>query len=205
MRIARPVSMVVPQGKFRVPASSTHACAPQVGLLDIDICGPSVPKLTGLEAEEIHKSALGWSPVYVEDNLAVMSIGFLLPNPDDAVIWRGPRKNGLIKQFLKVRCLPVGFIDMQLPPASACMHCLRWLGVVILLSGAQSCAPPCARSYRMHHLWVREEGLHAQLQLLLQRGEANLVRRMCIGASWTTWSWTRRRGRPTSTSRSRSS
>ena len=75
----------------------------QVGLLDIDICGPSVPKLTGLEAEEIHRSAAGWSPVYVEDNLAVMSIGFLLPNPDDAVIWRGPRKNGLIKQFLKVR------------------------------------------------------------------------------------------------------
>ena len=73
-----------------------------MGLLDIDICGPSVPKLTGLEAEEIHRSAAGWSPVYVEDNLAVMSIGFLLPNPDDAVIWRGPRKNGLIKQFLKV-------------------------------------------------------------------------------------------------------
>lgn len=74
----------------------------QVGLLDIDICGPSVPKLVGLENEEIHRSNLGWSPVYVEDNLAVMSIGFLLPNPDDAVIWRGPRKNGLIKQFLKV-------------------------------------------------------------------------------------------------------
>ena len=74
----------------------------QVGLLDVDICGPSVPKLTGLEHREIHRSNLGWSPVYVEDNLAVMSIGFLLPNPDDAVIWRGPRKNGLIKQFLKV-------------------------------------------------------------------------------------------------------
>ena len=74
----------------------------QVGLLDVDICGPSVPKLTGLENQEIHRSNLGWSPVYVEDNLAVMSIGFLLPNPDDAVIWRGPRKNGLIKQFLKV-------------------------------------------------------------------------------------------------------
>jgi len=75
----------------------------QVGLLDIDICGPSVPKLVGLEGEEIHRSNAGWSPVYVEDNLAVMSIGFLLPNPDDAVIWRGPRKNGLIKQFLKAR------------------------------------------------------------------------------------------------------
>ena len=69
----------------------------------MDICGPSVPKLTGLENQEIHRSNLGWSPVYVEDNLAVMSIGFLLPNPDDAVIWRGPRKKfGLIKQFLKV-------------------------------------------------------------------------------------------------------
>jgi Mrp family chromosome partitioning ATPase len=37
---------------------------------------------------------------YVEDNLSVMSIGFLLDSPKSAVIWRGPRKNGLIKQFL---------------------------------------------------------------------------------------------------------
>jgi hypothetical protein len=63
----------------------------EVGLLDIDICGPSAPKMLGLEGEEVHQSAMGWSPVYVEDNLAVMSIGFMLPNPDDAVIWRGPR------------------------------------------------------------------------------------------------------------------
>jgi hypothetical protein len=49
-------------------------CA-QVGLLDIDICGPSAPKLTGLEGEEVHQSGSGWSPVYVQDNLAVMSIG----------------------------------------------------------------------------------------------------------------------------------
>ncbi len=47
----------------------------QVGLLDIDICGPSVPKMLGLEGQEVHQSALGWSPVYVEENLAVMSIG----------------------------------------------------------------------------------------------------------------------------------
>lgn len=50
-------------------------CICQVGLLDIDICGPSAPKLTGLEGEEVHQSGSGWSPVYVEDNLAVMSIG----------------------------------------------------------------------------------------------------------------------------------
>lgn len=76
-------------------ASSVQAGEPtQVGLLDIDICGPSIPKIVGLEGEQIHASNLGWSPVYVQDNLAVMSVGFLLTNPDDAVIWRGPKKNG---------------------------------------------------------------------------------------------------------------
>lgn len=83
----------------------------------MDICGPSVPKLTGLENQEIHRSNLGWSPVYVEDNLAVMSIGFLLPNPDDAVIWRGPRKNGLIKQFLKVTNITETLYPTQVPGA----------------------------------------------------------------------------------------
>ena len=72
----------------------------QVGLLDVDICGPSVPRMLGLTEHEVHESASGWSPVYVEDNLGVMSIGFMLPESDSAVIWRGPRKNGLIKQFL---------------------------------------------------------------------------------------------------------
>lgn len=67
----------------------------QVGLLDIDICGPSIPKMMSLEGEEIHQSNSGWSPVYVEDNLGVMSIGFMLPDQDDPVIWRGPRKNGM--------------------------------------------------------------------------------------------------------------
>lgn len=68
--------------------------------MDVDICGPSIPRMLGLEGHEVHSSNAGWSPVYVTDNLGVMSIGFLLNNPDDAIIWRGPRKNGLIKQFL---------------------------------------------------------------------------------------------------------
>lgn len=51
----------------------------QVGLLDIDICGPSIPKMLGLEGQDIHQSNVGWSPVYVESNLGVMSIGFMLP------------------------------------------------------------------------------------------------------------------------------
>ena len=59
-----------------------------------------MPRLMGLEKHEVHQNNMGWEPVYVDDNLGVMSIGFMLPSRDDAVIWRGPRKNGLIKQFL---------------------------------------------------------------------------------------------------------
>jgi Mrp family chromosome partitioning ATPase len=73
----------------------------QVGILDIDLCGPSVPRMFGLEGQQLHQSNLGWSPAYYQDNVAVISIGFMLPNIDDPVIWRGPKKNGLIKQFLK--------------------------------------------------------------------------------------------------------
>jgi Mrp family chromosome partitioning ATPase len=75
-----------------------------VGLLDLDICGPSIPRMMGLEGHDVHQSAEGWSPVYVEEDLGVMSIGFLLPKDDDAIIWRGPKKNGLIKQFLMDVC-----------------------------------------------------------------------------------------------------
>ena len=71
-----------------------------VGLLDIDICGPSIPRMVGVLGQEIHKSGSGWSPVYAHPNLAVMSISFLLQDLDSAVVWRGPRKNGMIEQFL---------------------------------------------------------------------------------------------------------
>ncbi|KAL1922019.1 uncharacterized protein VTP21DRAFT_10661 [Calcarisporiella thermophila] len=95
----------------------------QIGVVDIDVCGPSIPKIMGLEGERIHQSNLGWSPVYVQDNLGVMSIGFLLPNADDAVIWRGPKKNGLIKQFLKdVEWGPLDFLLVDTPPGTSDEH-----------------------------------------------------------------------------------
>ncbi|KAL7443782.1 hypothetical protein ACHAXH_009591 [Discostella pseudostelligera] len=71
-----------------------------VGLLDTDICGPSVPRMSGSLGHTVHQSQNGWEPVYPTPNLAVMSISFLLEEKDAAVVWRGPRKNGLIKQFL---------------------------------------------------------------------------------------------------------
>lgn len=113
-------------GKSTFSAQLSFALAAmdfQVGLLDIDICGPSIPKMLALEGQEIHQSNLGWSPVYVESNLGVMSIGFMLPNPDDAVIWRGPRKNGIIKQFLKdVYWGELDFLIVDAPPGTSDEH-----------------------------------------------------------------------------------
>lgn len=68
----------------------------EIGLLDVDICGPSVPKIMGLEGQSLHQSMLGWEPVYLEDNLAVVSVGFMLNDPNEAVIWRGPKKNSIM-------------------------------------------------------------------------------------------------------------
>ncbi|EAZ63297.2 nuclear ATPase [Scheffersomyces stipitis CBS 6054] len=73
----------------------------EVGAMDLDICGPSLPRMLGAEGESVHQSNSGLSPVYVADNLGLMSISFMLPDPDSAIIWRGAKKNGLIKQFLK--------------------------------------------------------------------------------------------------------
>ncbi|KAL0357365.1 UNVERIFIED_CONTAM: Cytosolic Fe-S cluster assembly factor NBP35 [Sesamum calycinum] len=113
-------------GKSTFSAQLSFALAAmdfQVGLLDIDICGPSIPKMLGLEGQEIHQSNLGWSPVYVESNLGVMSIGFMLPHPDEAVIWRGPRKNGIIKQFLKdVYWGELDFLVVDAPPGTSDEH-----------------------------------------------------------------------------------
>lgn len=50
----------------------------KVGLLDIDLCGPSVPLMLGLTNAEVLQSERGWQPVVGPNNLSVMSIGFLL-------------------------------------------------------------------------------------------------------------------------------
>lgn len=63
----------------------------------MDICGLLVLMMCGDVEVEVYKSNFGWLLVYVEENLVVMLIGFMLSNRDDAVIWRGSRKNGLIK------------------------------------------------------------------------------------------------------------
>ena len=95
----------------------------QTGIMDIDICGPSIPTILGISNESIHSSSSGWSPIYVQPNLSAISIGFLLPSQSSAVIWRGPKKNGIISQFL--RDVDWGELDWMLvdtPPGTSDEH-----------------------------------------------------------------------------------
>jgi len=91
----------------------------KVGLLDIDIHGPSIPKVLNLEGTALQTDGEALLPVEVSENLKVMSIGFLLPNNDEAVIWRGPRKYHVIKQFLKdVDWGELDFLIIDSPPGT---------------------------------------------------------------------------------------
>lgn len=90
-----------------------------VGLLDVDIHGPSVPKLTALEDATIQSDGGALLPVRLTDNLGVMSIGFLLRSKADSVIWRGPLKFKLIREFLKdVAWGRLDYLVVDCPPGT---------------------------------------------------------------------------------------
>ncbi|WWC70345.1 cytosolic Fe-S cluster assembly factor CFD1 [Kwoniella pini CBS 10737] len=99
----------------------------RVGLLDLDITGPSLPRMVGLDLPEatVHQSSAGWVPVYVdsEKRLGVMSIGFLLKDRGDSVVWRGPKKDGMIRQFLsEVRWGELDYLVIDTPPGTSDEH-----------------------------------------------------------------------------------
>lgn len=109
-------------GKSTVAANLAVALAVEgsrVGLLDVDIHGPSIPKLLGVERQDVSIVNEDIAPVQVRDNLVVMSIGFLLPDARQAVIWRGPRKHGTIKQFLaNVQWGELDYLVVDSPPGT---------------------------------------------------------------------------------------
>ncbi|CAR29414.1 hypothetical protein ZYGR_0AD00960 [Zygosaccharomyces rouxii] len=95
----------------------------QVGAMDLDICGPSLPHMLGCSDETVHESSTGWTPVYVADNLATISIQFMLPEDDSAIIWRGSKKNSLIKKFLKdVDWDQLDYLIVDTPPGTSDEH-----------------------------------------------------------------------------------
>lgn len=131
-----------------------------VGVLDIDLTGPSLPRMFGVETRQVHQSAAGWVPVLVYNganfkpnhhpsadseapnppvrrgNLLLMSLGFLLGNRGNSVVWRGPKKTAMIRQFLKDVVWgsdqePLDYLLIDTPPGTSDEHIaiaeeLRW-------------------------------------------------------------------------------
>ena len=88
----------------------------QVGLMDADVYGPSVPQLVGVEGRpEVHEGRI--QPIQ-KDGLRVMSMGFLIP-PGEAVVWRGPMLHGAITQFLRDTAWgELDYLVIDMPPGT---------------------------------------------------------------------------------------
>ena len=91
----------------------------EVGILDADITGPSIPKMFGILARPAG-SDTGILPVISRSGIEIMSINLLLPQEDDAVIWRGPLISNTIKQFWEdVLWGKLDYLVVDLPPGTA--------------------------------------------------------------------------------------
>jgi len=129
--------LLVLSGKGGVGKSSTAvqialsllAANPEarIGLLDIDLTGPSLPRMLGLDGAHVHQSGDGWVPVFLDEGrLKCMSIGFLLKSSSDSVVWRGPKKTAMIRQFLgDVRWGELDWLIVDTPPGQHCLHLPR--------------------------------------------------------------------------------
>lgn len=102
-----------------------------VGVLDIDLTGPSIPRLFGIEEEKIRQAPGGWLPVAVHEataqemgTLHCMSLGFLLRDRGDAVIWRGPKKTAMVGQLLSSVLWPASMTHLLIdtPPGTSDEH-----------------------------------------------------------------------------------
>ncbi|GAM26562.1 hypothetical protein SAMD00019534_097370, partial [Acytostelium subglobosum LB1] len=120
-------------------AYSLASRSKKVAILDVDICGPSIPKLMAVEGQSIVNSDAGWLPLKPtnghDDNIRVMSIGSMLASQDASVVWRGPRKTNIINRFLKDTYWGrQDFLLVDTPPGTSDEH----LSIVTALS---SCKP----------------------------------------------------------------
>lgn len=109
-------------GKSSVSVNVAAALAARgykVGLMDVDIHGPSVPTLLGISGTlEIDRGSL-IVPKEYNENLHVVSMESLLKDPDQAVLWRGPMKTSAIRQFISdVQWGELDFLVVDSPPGT---------------------------------------------------------------------------------------
>jgi Mrp family chromosome partitioning ATPase len=112
----------------------------QVGVLDADITGPSIPKMLLPDGARPGSSPVGLLPAETETGIKVMSINLLLESEDQAVVWRGPLISGVIKQFWgDVLWGELDTLVVDLPPGTSdasltVMQSLPLSGIVLVSS-----------------------------------------------------------------------
>lgn len=109
-------------GKSTVSVNIAYGLAKRgykVGILDTDLHGPNVPKMLGIEDKRLDPAPEGVDPVEVFPNLVAVSVGLLLGNPDQAVVWRGPLKMNVIRQLLAdVNWGELDYLIIDSPPGT---------------------------------------------------------------------------------------
>lgn len=112
-------------------ALSLSLAGHSVGILDVDLTGPSIPRMLSIEASKVTQVPGGWAPVPVHEadpekgvgSLHAMSLGFLLPRRGDAVVWRGPKKTAMIRQFVADALWePTDYLLIDTPPGTSDEH-----------------------------------------------------------------------------------
>ncbi|RJX34228.1 MAG: ATP-binding protein [Desulfarculus sp.] len=91
-----------------------------VGLLDVDLHGPSIPRMLGLSGHaQVQEQQQRITPMVTRHGLKVLSVEMLMPDRESSVIWRGPLKIGVIKQFISdVEWGPLDFLVIDSPPGT---------------------------------------------------------------------------------------
>jgi len=91
----------------------------KVGLMDVDIHGPDIPRMLGLKGMLTANASKRLDPMRYSDNLTAVSIESLMSNKDDAIIWRGPVKHGVIRQFIgEVEWGDLDYLIIDSPPGT---------------------------------------------------------------------------------------
>ena len=155
-------------GKSSVAAMLAVALRRQgkrVGVLDADITGPSIPRMFGLHSAP-PMGPVGILPAETASGIRVISINLLLPDEDEAVIWRGPLIGGAIKQFWgDVVWGDLDTLVVDLPPGTSdasltVMQSIPLNGVVLVTSPQDLAGMVVRKAARMAwHLKVPIVGL----------------------------------------------
>ncbi|MCQ2071188.1 MAG: Mrp/NBP35 family ATP-binding protein, partial [archaeon] len=89
------------------------------GIMDVDITGPNIPKMFHVEDEKLEVVGDKLVPVEVPPSLKLVSMAFLLPSKDSAIMWKGPIRSSAIAQFIEdVNWGPLDYLVIDMPPGT---------------------------------------------------------------------------------------